>query len=235
MPPTTRPTAGRSTTTAPGWAPPAPAAPATPASSAPRAGGGGAGIVWLGQMGASPDYWTDLFPAVLVFGLGLSLTVAPLTATVLGGVAEEHAGIASAVNNATARIGSLLAVAAVGAVVAAQFSSSLKGDLHRVPLPRGYLSQASSQALVATAPASLRSARPRAQAALDDAAVDAFGLGMTLTGLLIALGGVLSALGIENPKRSVPCADCPGGAAVGASDDLGRVALPRYQPACAAP
>src|SRR3954471_11346851 len=53
---------------------------------------GAAGIVWLGHMGASPDYWTDLFPAVIVFGLGLSLTVAPLTATVLGGVAEEHAG-----------------------------------------------------------------------------------------------------------------------------------------------
>jgi EmrB/QacA subfamily drug resistance transporter len=195
---------------------------------------GGAGIVWLGHMGASPDYWTDLFPAVIVFGLGLSLTVAPLTATVLGGVAEEHAGVASAVNNATARIGSLLAVAAVGAVVAAQFSSSLKADLQGVPLPRGYLSQASNQALVADAPATLGSARPRAQAALDDAAVDAFGLGMTLTGLLIALGGVLSALGIENPKRSVPCADCPGGAAVGASEDLGRVALPRYQPAGAA-
>src|SRR4051795_4646594 len=102
---------------------------------------GGAGIVWLGQMGASPDYWTDLFPAVVVFGLGLSLTVAPLTATVLGGVAEEHAGIASAVNNATARIGSLLAVAAVGAVVAAQFASSLRADLQNVPTPPGFVSQ----------------------------------------------------------------------------------------------
>src|SRR4051795_41023 len=102
---------------------------------------GGAGFLWLGQVGASPDYWTDLFPAVVVFGLGLSLTVAPLTATVLGGVAEEHAGIASAVNNATARIGSLLAVAAVGAVVAAQFASSLRADLQNVPTPPGFVSQ----------------------------------------------------------------------------------------------
>src|SRR3954454_3879823 len=116
---------------------------------------GGAGIVWLGQIDASPNYWTDILPGVLVFGLGLSLTVAPLTATVLGGVAEAHAGIASAVNNATARIGSLLAVAAVGAVVAAAYTSSLKADLHGVPLPRGYLDQASGRALVADAPASL--------------------------------------------------------------------------------
>src|SRR4051794_29030271 len=142
---------------------------------------GGAGIVWLGQIGASPRYWTDILPGVLVFGLGLSLTVAPLTATVLGGVAEAHAGIASAVNNATARIGSLLAVAAVGAVVAAQFSSSLKADLQGVPLPRGYVEQASRRALVADAPVSLGPARPRAQAALDDASVDAFGLAMALT------------------------------------------------------
>src|SRR3954453_5665973 len=95
---------------------------------------GGAGIVWLGQIGASPRYWTDILPGVLVFGLGLSLTVAPLTATVLGGVAEAHAGIASAVNNATARIGSLLAVAAVGAVVAAAYANALHvnapGDAH---------------------------------------------------------------------------------------------------------
>jgi MFS transporter len=195
---------------------------------------GGAGIVWLGQIDASPSYWTDILPGVLVFGLGLSLTVAPLTATVLGGVAEEHAGIASAVNNATARIGSLLAVAAVGAVVAAQFSSSLTADLQGVPLPRGYLDQASGRALVADAPASLGPVRPRAQAALDDASVDAFGLAMVLTGGLIALGGVLSALGIENPKRSVPCAECPGGAAVGASQDLAHTTLPRFRPVGAA-
>src|SRR4051812_21482346 len=90
---------------------------------------GGAGLALLTRIDASADYASQVLPAILVFGLGLSLTVAPLTATVLGGVAEEHAGIASAVNNAVARVGGLLAVAAIGAVVAASFSSTVQERL----------------------------------------------------------------------------------------------------------
>ena len=91
-----------------------------------------------------------------------------------------------------------------------------------------------NHALSADAPASLGPVRPRVQAALDAASVDAFSFAMLLTGGLIAVGGVLSAIGIENPRRSVPCAECPGGAAVGASEDLGHVALPRLEHAGAA-
>ena len=66
----------------------------------------------------SPDsgYFTGVFPAVVLFGLGLVLTVAPLTATALGSVADRHAGVASGVNNAIARTGQLLAVAAIPAI-----------------------------------------------------------------------------------------------------------------------
>ena len=61
-------------------------------------------------------YWTQLFPGVMLFGLGLSTTVAPLTSAVLGSVESRHAGIASAVNNAVARIAGLIAIALVGLV-----------------------------------------------------------------------------------------------------------------------
>src|SRR5206468_2267332 len=149
-------------------------------------------------------------------------------AAVLGGVSEEHAGVASAVNNATARIGGLLAIAALGAIVAAQFSSSLKADLAGAPVPRSFVDRASTHALSTEVPASLGAQRPRVQAALDDASVDAFRLAILCTGLLVALGGVISAVGIENPRRDVPCEECPGGAAVGASRDLAHVALPHF-------
>jgi EmrB/QacA subfamily drug resistance transporter len=63
------------------------------------------------------QYWTQLFPGVVVFGLGLSVTVAPLTSAILGSIKSEHAGIGSAVNNAVARIAGLIAIAGIGLVV----------------------------------------------------------------------------------------------------------------------
>jgi EmrB/QacA subfamily drug resistance transporter len=85
---------------------------------------GAAGILLLLRVGMHPSYVADLLPALLVFALGLSLTVAPLTATVLADADESDAGIASAVNNAVARVAGLLGVSAVGVVVA----TSLAGD-----------------------------------------------------------------------------------------------------------
>lgn len=83
------------------------------------------GMILLSRHGLYKDYWTQFLPGIVVFGLGLATTVAPLTAAILGDVAQAQAGIASAVNNAMARIAGLIAIAAVGALVAAQFSSHL--------------------------------------------------------------------------------------------------------------
>src|SRR6478735_10332241 len=76
-----------------------------------------AGTLLLLRVGPDVNYWTDVVPGLTVFGLGLALLVAPLTATVLASAADEHAGIASGVNNAVARAGSLLAVAALPVAV----------------------------------------------------------------------------------------------------------------------
>ena len=75
----------------------------------------GIGLIWMGRLDADVNYWTELLPGVLVFGVGLSATVAPLTNTVLGAVPQHNAGVASGVNNQIARVASLLAIAAVGA------------------------------------------------------------------------------------------------------------------------
>jgi EmrB/QacA subfamily drug resistance transporter len=71
----------------------------------------GIGLILLTRIGAGSSYWVDVLPGVIIFGCGLSLTVAPLTATVLGAAPEQFAGVASAVNNDVARTAGLIAVA----------------------------------------------------------------------------------------------------------------------------
>ncbi|MGI8446734.1 MAG: MFS transporter [Streptosporangiaceae bacterium] len=88
-----------------------------------------AGLALLTRIGPDPSYVADVLPAVLLFGIGLSMTVAPLTATVLASADERHAGVASGVNNATARAAGLLAVAGLPAAVGLSGSA-----LHSVPL-----------------------------------------------------------------------------------------------------
>ncbi len=70
-----------------------------------------AGLAWMGRIGADSSYLGAVLPPVLVFGLGLAFTVAPLTATALAAAPNHQAGLASAINNDVARTGSLLAVA----------------------------------------------------------------------------------------------------------------------------
>lgn len=76
-----------------------------------------AGALLLLTVGTDFDYWWQVLPAMIVMGLGLSLTVAPLTAAILGAIDEKHSGIASAVNNAVSRVAGLLVVAMLSTIV----------------------------------------------------------------------------------------------------------------------
>ena len=86
------------------------------------------------RVGSGASYVTDVLPAVLVFGLGLSATVAPLTATVLDSVSERRVGIASGINNGVSRVAGLLAIAVLGAVISAHFGAQLDSELGARPL-----------------------------------------------------------------------------------------------------
>jgi len=181
------------------------------------------GLLLFQRIGVHVSYLTDVLPGILVFSLGLSMTVAPLTAAVLAGVDTGQAGIASAVNNAVARVAGLLGTAAVGAAVAASFVSGLDANLAGRPLgPRANAAVVEAKKLPLGRPNT--SGLPRVQAravtaAADDASLEAFHLGLGIAALLVAAGGLAGAIGVRNPRRAVLAEECEGGQLVGAALD----------------
>ncbi|WP_199877132.1 MFS transporter [Bradyrhizobium sp.] len=85
------------------------------------------GLAMLAFIDLRQSYWVGVFPSMLLLGAGMAITVPPLTSTVMGAAGKSHAGIASGVNNAVARVAGLLAVAALGAVFSDAFSHHLTG------------------------------------------------------------------------------------------------------------
>jgi EmrB/QacA subfamily drug resistance transporter len=192
----------------------------------PLVAAAGMGLL-LWRVSADVNFLTDLLPGLTVFGVGLSLTVAPLTATVLADADESNAGIASGVNNAIARVAGLVAIAAVGAVVAASFSARLEDNVGEEALQRPEVERAVSEAERQPLSAvSVEGVPEDVQASVDeaaeDASVSAFRVGLGIATALVALGGVLGLVGIVNPRRKVAAADCPGGQFVGQPQEGAR-------------
>jgi EmrB/QacA subfamily drug resistance transporter len=180
------------------------------------------GLALMLRIGAHVNYLTDLLPALLVFSIGLAGTVAPLTAAVLSDADESDAGIASGVNNAIARIAGLLAIAGIGAVISTQFNSTLNQSLAGVtlsPAARVAVAQARRQTFTRVDP---RTTGLQVSHAVESASVHAFHVGIGISTVLVAAGGLLGLGGIRNPQRVVRCEDCAGGQIAGQPVDARR-------------
>jgi EmrB/QacA subfamily drug resistance transporter len=188
---------------------------------------GGAGLLLLLRVGVHPSYLTQVLPALVVFGLGLSATVAPLTTTVLNSVDEHNAGIASGVNNAIARVAGLLTIAVLGAVVSGQFGSSLQDHLATAklsPQAAHVVSSAKSRPLAGGDEAKRLpgSERSTVGAAIEDSSRDAFQIAVVIAACLMFAGGLTSAVGIQDPRRRREVAPPPPRAAT--AGECGRAA-----------
>jgi hypothetical protein len=178
------------------------------------------GLLLFQRDGVRLEYLSEVLPGLLVFSLGLAMTVAPLTAAVLAG-SEQEAGIASGVNNAVARVAGLLGTAAVGAAISGSFAGELSRRLAGVSLggpARAALAAARKLPLGRPGVRGLPAAQAHAvRAAAEAASLHAFHLGLAIAAALVALGGLIGAAGIRNPRRGeVRASDCAGGQLVGA-------------------
>jgi EmrB/QacA subfamily drug resistance transporter len=144
------------------------------------------GFGLLALTGTSGSYWRTFFPGITVLGLGMAVTVAPLTTAVMAAAGPERAGLASGVNNAVSRTASLLAIAVFGIVTYARFSQSLVRRLDALGVPpevRRLLAEERGRLAAARVPSSLP---PSLQTKIQDAIASAFVDGFRLVMLLAA-------------------------------------------------
>jgi EmrB/QacA subfamily drug resistance transporter len=166
----------------------------------------GAGIALLALPDVGGSYWTTFFPGILVLGIGMSITVAPLTTAVMTSVDDErNVGAASGINNAVARVAGLLAIAIFGAVAVPLFAKKLEAELSTAaPAVRASMLAQRTHLAEAKLP---RDAPPRERALAEHAVRLSFVATYRALMLLGAALAVLSALGALGIEKRGPHAD----------------------------
>src|SRR6266480_3376176 len=144
--------------------------------------------------GVGGSYWKTFFPPVIVLGIGMAVSVAPLTTTVMSSVAETRAGVGSGINNAVSRVAGLLAIAVLGIVMLQEFNHTLDMKLSDVPSSiRQSLDQQRAKLAAADLPQNIPSAvRAELREAIDYSFVAGFRAVM-FAGAILAAGGAICA------------------------------------------
>ncbi|BDP43693.1 MFS transporter (plasmid) [Deinococcus aetherius] len=165
----------------------------------------GVGLAWLGFLGVGRPYLTGVLPGVLVLGLGMAITVAPLTSAVLGSVSADYAGTASGVNNAVSRAAGLLAVALFTLLMLGSFRGSLSAQLAGTSLPltaRAQMLGQSGRLAQVPVPDGLSDAQAaEGRQAVRLAFADGFRQVCLWCGMLAALGGLVGFLSLRGAGR----------------------------------
>ncbi|MFQ5788829.1 MAG: MFS transporter, partial [Thermodesulfobacteriota bacterium] len=146
------------------------------------------GYVMFTIPGVGGSYWTTFFPALVVLGMGMGISIAPLTTVVMGAVDMQYSGLASGINNSVGRIAGLLAIAVLGIVALKTFNSSLDPDLSKLQIPPEYREIINDERIKLAAmeiPEVLSSnLKLLIKRAIENSFIDSFRLIMVITGCL---------------------------------------------------
>jgi EmrB/QacA subfamily drug resistance transporter len=140
-----------------------------------------------------PDYLVDFLPALVVFGFGLSMMVAPLTSALMGSVPAHNSGVASAINNAISRVGPQLAGALIFVAITASFYAGMQARVSGLDT-----SSAEVRREIAPLNRPTSAVTPEMASAARDASADAFHLAMLVSSGLLLLGAAINAVGIRD-------------------------------------
>jgi EmrB/QacA subfamily drug resistance transporter len=164
------------------------------------------GFAVFARTGAGANYWRDFFPATVVLGFGMAISVAPLTTTVMNSVPQNRVGIASGINNAISRAAGLLAIAVLGIVMLQVFNRSLDRRLQKIDIPSSARQAVDAHRINLAAIPLPEETSPTTRAALLQAINESFVEGfrrVMLVGAALALAsGIISWLLINGRKRS---------------------------------
>ena len=156
--------------------------------------------------GVGADYWTKIFPAIAVLGIGMAVSVAPLTTTVMGAVSPNRVGVASGINNAVSRAAALLAIAVLGIVMLKEFNRSLDQHLSKAQVPAATQRSLDEQRInlaAATLPKEIApSMREMLRKAIDESFVRGFRTVMLIGAGLALTSGIASLLFISGQPKS---------------------------------
>src|ERR1043166_2685125 len=155
------------------------------------------GYLLLLLPGIGGNYWANFFPPVVVLGLGMAITVAPLTTTVMSSIAQNRAGIASGVNNAVARTAGLIAIAVFGVVMLHVFRIGLDHRLSGANLPASVAQSLQTQAIRLAAIEIPENVKPETPKLISRAIAESFVAGfrwVMVIGVMLAVASAVTAL-----------------------------------------
>jgi hypothetical protein len=155
------------------------------------------GLLLFTRLSADARFMTEVLPAVLVFGSGMSATVAPLTDTVMSSVADEYSGIAAAFNNVVSRVAGLLAVAGLGVVVSLSFNRFVAVRTDDLSLDEEARTAVQEVAREPTGAFDVETLPPEARSAVTSSYTAAFDRAMVVSAGMAGLGGVVAWLTIR--------------------------------------